>query len=272
MRPFYRDFSHPWVQSVTFQDVTGAELLEAVLAKGAPSESGKPKAWVFDVDSTLFCLGMRMRSIFRQFLREHEAPLDHWLRAEAFLLPEIQRYSFIDTFEHIFAQFDSAQAKERARELWKEFRGHWFEEFFSSRHSFYDVPYPCAPDFVKRVETTGYRVVYLTGRDNPGQRRGTLDSLKAHGFPRGPHTELVMKPSKHDDDVEFKRAALRDLKRRFDIVAAFDNEAVNLSMFAQELPDSEIVFFHSILSDRAPEGSYVQVLGGRKPWRMHHYC
>jgi hypothetical protein len=270
-KSFFQDHRHPWVKATEFRDLRASELLSSAIEARQQMQPQKKSAWVFDLDSTLFCLGPRIKHIYFEFLRDHPQPKEHWQRALPLLNPATQRYNIRETFEMIFEPWNREQAHIWALELWFEFERFWTERFFSNRHLHHDDPYPGAVDYVKRVLEAGFEVVYLTGRDRPRTGHGTMMALKNAGFPIGENTALLMKPQQSMGDVEYKERAARELRSKFDVSVLIDNEPENLVMFAHEFEHAMIVFYHTIMSERVPERDFRNALRGREALRLEDY-
>jgi hypothetical protein len=269
---FFRDFDHPWVRAISFCDIGALELLNKVAKRHPPrQQQGRESAWVFDLDSTLFCVGPRTRNIFFEFVRQHPRPPRHWQRALERLDPSCQRYDIEATFRMIFDEWDHENAARWAAELWAEFRSFWEQHFFIDRHLHYDRPYSRAAEYLHRIRSKGYGIVYLTGRDRPRSGLGTLHALKRAGFPLDEACHLFMKASREEGDLKYKHKASSVLGSRFEVPVFVDNEPENLVMFAEQFPRAEIVFFHSVMSQRLPLRDFVGVLNGREPWRLNSY-
>ena len=270
---FFRDESHPWPRSIPFVDTSPAELLLRSQAHfDRPSlVTGAPKAWVFDLDSTLYCVAPRFRSIFFEFLRTHPKPPFHWQRAYDFLNPQTSRYNLRDTFEGLFGQLDARLASGWTDELLHSFEPFWEDRFFSKRHMNFDLPYPGAVDFVKAVHGQGYEVVYLTGRDHYRCNETTLHNLRRDGFPLHQRAHVLLKPSREEKDLRFKYRASTVLRSSYSVEFTIDNEPENLVMFARELPQAEVVFFHTTMSRRNSGENYLNLLGDRSPLRLKSF-
>lgn len=195
------------------------------------------------------------------------------MRLWAALNPEIQRYGIPQTFFFVFRQMGlpEAEAETEARALWKDFHDFWMTEFFLSRNIVFDTPYEGAQAFVREIHERGYHVIYLTGRDADRAQAGSHEVLKRWGFPMGDRTHLWLKPSRDQDDLEFKDMASAKLRAQFRVKGLIDNEPENLVMFAERFPEAEIVFFHSIMSKRDPVRSYAKALGTRSAWRLNAF-
>jgi hypothetical protein len=269
---WYKDLNHEWLSKVRFVDTHVNLLLRDVLAKPAV-ETARPKAWVFDLDSTLFCIAPRMRSIFFEFLRHHPNAPSLWLRSYDFFKPEVIQYDFEKTFASIFRYLtgDVTESQNQAKILFDEYYPFWLEHFYHDRHLRFDVPYPGAVDFVKRVRQSGRAIVYMTGRDRPGTGQGTLEGLKISGFEISPQDKLVMKSVRGESDVLFKERAILAIASQYEVELCIDNEPENLVMFAKRLPHAEVVFFHSVMSHRLPNDSLNRVLGTRSAWRVDSF-
>jgi FMN phosphatase YigB (HAD superfamily) len=268
---YYKEEDHLWLKTQNFCD-TQAQQLWGLL--GAPhAGEGAPSACIFDLDSTLFCTASRNSRVFWRFLRERdEVPL-LWFKLWNYLSPQTQRYSIPKTFFEGMSYLGLSEA-EIERELpllWQEYKDFWAEEFFLSRNIAHDEAYPRASETLWALYNKGFEIVYLTGRDSQRGREGTFEALKRGGFPLGTGVHLRLKPNADHGDLEFKRKAIRRLNAEFRVHLSIDNEPENLVMFAQELPASEIVFFHSIMSARLPRQNYDEALAGRKAWRIDSF-
>ncbi len=258
--PFYREQRHPWVRQSRFQEVTAQGLLDGSKSASLAAKNGRPQAWIFDLDSTLFCTGSRNKFIYSEFLRQRpQAPM-HWLLALGQFDPFQNQYSIRQTFEAIFEKYDSRLARAWSYELWKEFEPFWFEHFFSGRYLHCDTPYPGAVEFVHQVLKSGAEVIYLTGRDRPRNWGGTQNALRSSGFPMSENTMLLLKPDQEMTDLEYKDWACAHLKAAKNVAYLIENEPENLSMFLKHFISKQIVFFHSITSERVPPVSQDPVL------------
>lgn len=266
---FFRDEEHPWIKDIKFNDLKASDLLSILAQK--LRHRVRSRAVLFDLDSTLFNLGLRHRQIFGDFLRtQNPVPL-HWHRVYSELGLHNHEYIFERTFLRIFKSWNAELAEEWTHKLMEKFRPFWEKRFFSNWPLFYDQPYAGAPQFVHEVLKMDFEIVYLTGRDRPGGQGGTMASLKHWNFPWNMHTHLFMKPAKIIPDLEFKAQVSDVLRSRFDMAMSLDNEPENCVMFADKFPQSDIVFFHSIMSPRMPMKNYHDVLGERAAHRLKDF-
>jgi hypothetical protein len=106
---------------------------------------------------------------------------------------------------------------------------------------------------VGEVHAAGAAVYYLTGRDEPGMGRGTRASLQAHGFPiEDGRCHLRLKPRFEDDDLEFKRQAVDEIRSAGAVLALFENEPANANLFLQAFPDARVFFLETVCSPNPP--------------------
>lgn len=243
-----------WESQSRFHDLGSKQVLGEVIrrAKAKPGSSV-----LLDLDSTLYEVQPRTFKIIEEWLNSDESrPFDD-VRA-AFLEANSKfsqigysqiGYSLKDTFQN--HGLDVA-ANERALKSAKAF---WSERFFSSKYVGYDLPYEGAAQFTRELENVGARIVYLTGRDEPGMGEGTRDALKRDGFAWGSaKTHLLLKPEFDMPDIEHKREASKFVHQyEPGLIASFENEPVNLVALYDEFPHAMHVFVDTVCSDRAAE-------------------
>jgi hypothetical protein len=267
---FYREERHPWIKAHQnhFKIIgQGSQLIERVRQRD--SQINSTKAWVLDLDSTLFSTARRNREIFKSFLdfrlrMNHEVP-DSWKKALENIHPTKQSFSIRESIEWALSALGEEGAKKESFKIWEDFEKFWEHNFFASTFMNFDEPYEEANHFAKKLWELGYSIVYLTGRDMARSLEGTLSSLAAWGFPQGERTQLILKPGFRwsMEDAEFKHAAAQKIAKEFEVVASIDNEPENLHVFAEHFPNAEIVLFHTIMSKRNPDGSIFDDLGKR---------
>lgn len=207
--------------------------------KARPPGASRPVA-VYDLDSTLFCTGPRNLAIAHDFaaIRPRIQPFVDKLRAE-------------DMGWNVMADLEALGFQDKA--VLAELRAFWRATFFTDHYVAKDWAYPGAVDLVRAVAATGCLTYYLTGRDEPGMRAGTLRSLEECGFPLpGPEVLLHMKPSWEDEDLTFKLASFKELHDLGDVVLAFENEPANANRFHREFPAATVVL-HATIHAPDPE-------------------
>lgn len=223
-------------------------IFHAILEK---KDSG-PLA-IFDLDSTLYNVSFRTQKIIEEFSVDSE---------------------ILRRFPHETTQLRSVQVMAKdwglreplaraglnaSKEFFRELRRFWEEHFFSSRFLHVDIPYPGAVEYVRGLEQNGVQVIYLTGRDEPNMRVGTLKSLEKWGFPlKNPNTQLIMKSFKGSmEDETYKSVHIMELKKRFTHVWFFENEPVIIQQVIKSSPEVQVVWIDSTHSGRAhpPSGT-----------------
>ncbi len=229
----------------------GSPVLNETLEKAHRLlKQGVTPRFVFDLDSTLFCVSPRTEFILRKFAQE--AHIQDQFPEAAAKLQSIKATPSdwgIKTVLNRHGIKETLQFFEAARE-------YWIQHFFSSHHLDQDTPYPGAVKFVNHVHNQGVEVYYLTGRDRQRMEAGTLKSLAYHGFPLKSPDCLRMKPDTSVEDTLYKLQVFSewsdlDLSK----VWFFENEPVIINKVAEKFPEIQIVYMHSVNSGReqAPE-------------------
>ncbi len=272
----FRDENHAWVRSQQFYDVNLSDLLalNQDWISQSSSKEERPKAWLMDLDSTLFCVATRFQRIYEKFLRMQDTVDARLFSVVPTISSANHTYSVAESFYNLISrafQGNLPLVEELFQKNFPEFRVFWEQEFFCDRHIQFDQAYPGAAEFVKKIKDQKIEIIYLTGRDRMRSSTGTLWALKNQGFPTGQGTRLVMKPHATESDSEFKYRAANILNSQFQILATIDNEPENLFVFSKALPHSEIVFFHSIMSRRNPPDFFKKILGDRKIYRLKSF-
>lgn len=215
-----------------------SELLDEVKA-----HTNRRTVMVFDLDSTLFSTQERNHVILHEFAKEIGAPDDYHVALEK-LVPTDMGWNIVD---------DLKQRGFRHEPTLGRLRAFWRARFFRDDYLAHDIPLPGATSFVSDAYALGVIVYYLTGRDEPGMGRGTRASLKAHGFPtEGERVHLRLKPRFEDDDLDFKRLAVDELRSLGEVVAAFENEPANANLFLEVFPQSRVFFLETVHSPNPP--------------------
>jgi hypothetical protein len=265
--------AHPWLVRNDFKDLDPSTLKSWIDDDSKlASSAGAPCAWVFDLDSTLFCTGDRTRRILYDFLRSHTSTKPVWWLLHKSLAEVPQVYNVEHMFEAALNNLVGSQrAQQEARELWQVFRPYWTREFFSHRFMQHDLAYEGASELVNTVHQSGIEVVYLSGRDHHRSRDGSRSALVKAQFPMGQGTHLMIKKDASVGDLEFKERAATILKSRFRVALTIDNEPENIAMFAQAWPAARIVYFASVASPRIPSESFASSLGSRPLYRLKNF-
>lgn len=204
---------------------------------------GERPVIVYDLDATLFDNRPRVMQIVADLLLTPEAaafPVEV-RRAVGSISPRSMKYRLSDTLR------DHGVEDEAAIE-W--FQNGWFEKFFTNEYVQFDLPTQGAVEFVKRLHEAGAVTLYLTGRDTPGMRDGTLAALKNHKFPMpdGDRVYLITKPTFEQSDMEYKQEVVEDVKKLGTVVGVLDNEPKPMNVLAEAFPDAAHIFLDTMHS------------------------
>jgi hypothetical protein len=201
---------------------------------------------VFDLDSTLFDLTLRISRIVDAFALDPQHrvkfPRECAGLANVKILPTDWGLGEPLSRAGLPSSHSSA--------FFQALHGFWSECFFSNGYLHHDEPLPGAVEYVKRIRKSGGEIMYLTGRDTERMLEGTELSLRQQGFPLEKGAELVLKPRAEMDDAWFKVDILKELAPRFDQIWLFENEPVNLNLCAKECPRVGLVFIETTHSGR----------------------
>jgi len=220
-----------------------ALLRDVLLRSGRRTAAGAP-VLVFDLDGTLMDNRPRVVAILRElgeaWKAEHPEASERIARATA----ERIVYGFVENLTLLGV--DDPRLHESGFAFWKA-------RFFADPHIRHDVETPGASAYVRACYQAGAAIVYLTGRDLPNMALGSFASLRDLGFPIGVvGTELVVKPSFDMPDADFKRAVAPSMARLGQVVAAFDNETVNVNLFLEAHPECTSVLLDTQHSPAPP--------------------
>ena len=236
-----------WVAACGFTPYSEAEVLSQLSIKIKQNKDLGVRSFVLlDLDSTLYEVAPRTVRIYQEAARELVAMPLPVQQALATTSQPATGYSLEDTWEKLGLcwknpEFHPAQSALRA---------FWRERFFSNAYLEHDIPYPGTAEFAHQLHILGGEIVYLTGRDEPGMREGTLRNLERDGFPMGPNTHLRMKASREGEDIPHKVGTALTLQKEGEVIASFENEPRNFAALAEALPHCLHVFVDTICSDQ----------------------
>ena len=221
-----------------------AKALVDVAARVSQEKDGKGAVVVFDLDHTLFDNRTRTLQLLLQFASTlPPEKLDAATKIRALSLPQVH-YRLADTL---------AEVKLKDPAVLEAAKRYWAERFFADEAVALDVPYTGAVEYVRELHKRGAFVVYLTGRATEQMLVGSTESLRRWGFPIGvPGTQLIHKPVVDMEDVTFKEQAFVQIDRLGTVVAAFENEPVNLLAMAKHWSDAIPVFLQTDFNPRNP--------------------
>ncbi len=191
---------------------------------------------VFDIDSTIMNTAPRNYRILLEASESYPS-----------LKKAVEKLSVCNMGWNIVDDLKSVGFKEE--KILYSVKEFWAEKFFTDEYVLYDEPYEGAVDFVNRVRKTGAFLYYLTGRDVPNMKKGTVESFKKHNLPVDKGVEFHLKPDFNVPDLKFKKEALRDIKsHKKRVVAIFENEPANANLFKKNFPESDVFCINTITS------------------------
>lgn len=205
-------------------------------------QTGEIHTFVFDLDSTLFCVSPRTQVILRDFGDLEAATYPH----HAKILKSIQ----VTPKDWGIKTALIRHGMSAPLDVFEAIRKHWLRHFFSSDYLHHDQPYPGAVEFVQKTSELGAEIFYLTGRDRPRMGEGTVRILRDLGFPLTSPENLLMKPSENVIDVDFKVAAFQKITKRHQGMIFFENEPVILNRIHRTFPDIQLIAMDSVHSGR----------------------
>ncbi|HNN96533.1 MAG TPA: hypothetical protein PKI03_29865 [Pseudomonadota bacterium] len=220
------------------------DVLPQVLRRAAELQSAG--AVLFDLDSTLLDNRPRQARILREFgAAGAVAPL-------LSCAPE-----HFDGWSLKVPMRSLGLSETEVENLEPQAKQYWRDRFFTSEYCVDDVALAGAVDFVQKVQETGARIIYCTGR-HPAMRQGTIDCFAREGFPipDEDRVSLLMKPQfdMHDDD--WKLLARDQIAQRGQLIAAFDNEPTHINTYREQFPDAICVH---LLTDESARGISVHL-------------
>ena len=199
--------------------------------------------FVFDIDSTLFCMKYRTQAIINQALQED------------FLLKEFTQYSKkISEIKVTETDWSIVEILSRYgvtdKKLVQKMEFYWRRSFFSNQYLYLDQPYEGAVDFLKKLSKS--TIYYLTARNYERLRQGTLKSLNKWGFPLQKESHLIMKKTSKETetDKEYKTQYLELLSKEFESICFFENEPVILNQVSRSLAHVHLFWMNSTHSRR----------------------
>ncbi len=243
-----------WIAACQFHDLTPDQVFQQVFAQGARVQN--PLA-LLDLDSTLFNVGPRTHAILQQGCKQFRQVTEFKEIADLFLTllarspaETFNFYSIQDFLAH-FPLFSGGSEAVALQDFVQQLRAYWRQHFFSSAALSHDLPYAGAVSFVRQLHQAQFRIIYLTGRDEPMMGEGTRLSLATHGFPGEQEGSLLwMKEHRQLDDLAYKVRASQQLRALGTLVASFENEPVNCSSLCELFPEAMHVFVGTVFSDQ----------------------
>lgn len=236
-----------WVRESEFEALEATRVFDAIHLKIQTILATNRRAFVLlDLDSTLYEVSERSAQIFRHAARDlGELPAPVRARLETVSKEELG-YSVRDSWVALGLCAQDPALSAACESLERYWRHHFFSDTFLG----HDELYAETREWVNRLHATGAEIVYLTGRDEPAMRQGTLANLVRDGLPVGPGTHLCLKDRRDRDDVEHKVGAARRFAETGEIAASFENEPRNFAALVAAFPDASHVFVDTICSEK----------------------
>lgn len=203
---------------------------------------------VFDLDSTLFDVSPRLQRILLDFA--HHPENERLYPESVELMKKIQTHRTDWGIKNALLR---AGLEDHSPQFHESVKNFWIEHFFSNHYVHYDKPYDGAVSFCQKVAKYGADIVYLSGRDQPGMAKGTVEVLRRYEFPiNGASARIELKPAKGMDDAEFKRDWFLSLPdSTYEQIWFFENEPINVNLIQQHFHHIDIVFFDSTHAGKA---------------------
>ncbi len=232
---------------------------------------GKKCLAVFDLDSTLFDVGPRLKKILHDFATDPVFIQKYPDACQLLIQAETQKSDW-----GIKDAVMRAGLGNHLTELHQDLLVFWKQRFFSNEYLHFDIPYPGAVAFLGKLKSLDVDIVYLTGRDTQRMGIGSAEVITRWQMPLDESkARLVLKPEKGMDDAEFKsdwfsllpgqrsttideKKTIRTIDARTENLGAFylkkapyhkiwffENEPVNVNLIRCDHKNVEIVFFDS---------------------------
>jgi hypothetical protein len=200
------------------------------------SRAGRTPVVMFDLDDTLVDTGFRQMSIIREFAAQ--ADVQAHFPGPAAKMSAVQygdlHYDLGDTLKALGVTDAAVLA---------ELTPFWAARFFDNAYLQVDQANPGGVDYVREVLRQGGKAVYLTGRWED-MRPGTARSLYRMGYPAadGRTVFLMMKPTRAQTDIDFKKIAFNDIALLGQVVGGFENEPANVNAYQERFQTGVYIF------------------------------
>lgn len=208
---------------------------------------------VLDLDSTLVLTHKRNEAILHAFAEENRGSSHQERREFAETLATIEcrpcEYGYGRALQRVSLDRSSPI-------LIDELATYWRSHFFSNKYLHCDLLHKGSLDFVKFLQHHKIPFVYLTGRPRPTMIEGSLESLKALGFPITAES-LFMKPEAKMVDEVFKTEKIAELKKKTSQLVLIDNEPKILNLALKDHRDIQMIFIDTCHSPNVQPPSEV---------------
>lgn len=238
---------HEWISACRFHDLSEEGIVREITSRlESATKVGSRPLVVFDLDSTLYEVAPRTLAIIQEWIQGTEKIPQKIHKALSQLKLEHVGYSLKDTFHKVGLNLSEKEIET----AWSKLSEYWWARFFTNFYLPHDKPYPGAAQFAHRIYDLGAHLIYLTGREEAKMREGTLKNLQRDSFPlHQEKTTLLMKTENGFSDAEHKQHTAREILKRGQVVASFENEPVNVVVLFETFPDALHVFMDTVCSD-----------------------
>lgn len=195
--------------------------------------------FVFDLDSTLFCMKYRTQAIIRNCVSEKEfcEKFSEYLHT----VKKVKVTKWDWSVEEIMSRYGFPPEDSLVLAIKKQ----WKKSFFTNDYLELDKPYKGCVRFVQHISRLGAKIVYLTARNHAAMYEGTVKSLKHWNFPLENEKHLIMKERPEIKDSVYKSEHLLNLAKKFDTTVFFENEPVILNEVARRTPQIHLFWMNS---------------------------
>jgi len=211
-------------------------------------EKKEKSAFVFDMDSTLFCMTYRNQVILKEAFEECSFAKKIPTHLKKFSNIQIKKTDW--SVKEILSRYGKLEEP-----FLQEIEKIWKKKFFSNDYLYLDQPYKGVLKFLKRLAKSSNHIYYLTARNWNKMSRGTFETIKKYKLPLKKDSHLIMKKDLKLKDADYKTKHLESLSKQFDTVCFFENEPVILNQVSKSLPEIHLFWINSTHSrrERAPK-------------------
>ncbi len=207
--------------------------------------------FVFDLDSTLFCMKYRTQAIIRDCVNREEFHKKFPEYIEIVKTIEVTEKDW--SVEEIMSRYGFSQKDPvvpAVKKIWKK-------KFFTNDYLDRDKPYSGCVQFVQHIYKLGAKVFYLTARNHTAMYEGTVQSLNKWNFPLENKDHLIMKEETEIKDSIYKTEHLKKLIKKSNNILFFENEPVILNEVARNIPQVQLFWMNSTHSrqEEPPENA-----------------
>lgn len=189
---------------------------------------------ILDIDSTLVLTHPRNQAILRRFAEQHHKDFPE----ETDKLRQVECKPFEYGYEAALERVELASASRGFSEALAQY---WRAHFFTGEYLHLDEVHKGALEFVIYLHRQEIPFIYLTARYKTTMWQGTLETLKAKGFPIDAE-QLFLKPQPEDKDELFKSTLIGEIKQQYNRTILIDNEPKVLNRIHQDHPGVDLIF------------------------------